>query len=81
MWEPYKAFHESYNGQCSLEMALKEQHIEFEMLSNSKKTPIATTLIIVKNIQGVLCSHIMKILFDYGKSASMISRNILPKED
>ena len=86
---PYEAFHASFNGKCPWEQALAEQQIEFDMLSepvvtfvadaNGKTVSMATTLILVNKIQGVPCSHMMKVLFDSGKSASMISSKVLPK--
>ena len=34
---------------------------------------------VVKGIQGRSGSHLLKILYDYGGSKSMIKRNILPR--
>ena len=67
---------------------MKEQQIGFEMFSepvvafvtdaNGKIVPMATTMILVKKIQGVPCSRIMNVLFDSGGSALMINRKVLP---
>ena len=40
---------------------------------------MATTLIAVEKNQGVPCSRIMKVLFDSGGSASIISSKVLPE--
>ena len=88
MLEHFKAYHESYK--CLWEKIQEEQHIKFEMFSepvvtyvadpNSKTVSIATTMILVKKIQGVLCFCIMKVPFDSGGSVSMISKKVLPRE-
>ena len=87
MVAPYEGFHQSF--QDKMDQSLKDQQIEFDMLSepvvvyvsdaNGKSTPMATAMILVKSIQGIPCSRIMKVLFDSGGSASMINSKALPR--
>ena len=48
------------------------------MDNTGQTTPICGTMV-VKGIQGRSGSHLLKILYDYGGSKSMIKRNILPR--
>ena len=86
MVAPYEGYHQSFTS--SWEKSLEDQKIEYEMPSepvvvfvtdaNEKSVPMATSMILVKSIQGIPCSQIMKVLFDSGESASMIRSKVLP---
>ena len=83
---PYGGYHQSFTS--SWEKSLEDQKIEYKMLSepvvvfvtdaNGKSVPMAISMILFKSIQGIPCSRIMKVLFDSGESASMISSKVLP---
>ena len=87
MVAPYEGFHQSF--QDKMDQSLKDQQIEFDLLSepvvvyvsdaNGNSTHMATAMILVKSIQGIPCSRIMKVLFDSGGSASMINSKALPR--
>ena len=69
-----------------MKKTLEDQQIKFEMLSNSVNTfvadtneqsiPMTTTMILVKSIQGIPYSRVLKVLFNSDGSASMISRKV-----
>ena len=80
--------HFNLSCQTSGEKILEDQHIEFKMLSepvttfktdtNGRSISMATTVNLVKSIQGIHCSRVIKVLFDSEGSASVISRKVSP---
>ena len=45
---------------------------------NEQSIPMATTVNLVKSIQGIPCSQAMKVLFDSEGSALVISKKVSP---
>ena len=81
MAAPHEEFHQSFQTSW-------EKTLEIEMLSepvntfvtdtNERSILMATAMNLVKSIQGIPYSRVMKVLFDSDESASMISIKILP---
>ena len=46
--------------------------------TNGKSTPMASGVMVVREIQGKSCSRILQVLFDSGGSKSMMHKKILP---
>ena len=59
---------------------LSEPVVTYITDANGKTVSMATTMILVKKIQGVPCSRIIKVLFDSGGSASMMSKKVIPRK-
>ena len=68
--EPCSDFHLSMVSEPELVMAVDHQ---------GKSTPMASGIMVVRDIQGKNCSRLIKVLFDSGGSKSMCHRRILPK--
>ena len=58
---------------------LSEPELIMAVDRQGNSTPMASGIMVVKDIQGRHCSRLLKVLFDSGGSKSMCHRRVLPK--
>lgn len=61
------------------EVGLLKPDLIMDIDEAGHSTPMACGIVVVKSIQGRVCSKLLRVLYDSGGSKSMAKKNILPK--